>query len=238
MRIIGLPRSGEVRFEGRKVALGEAFSVDHFMTGTFKPDGTMLGPIGTLDLLVEDGRGGSVIGSLPIAVLSAGQLRVVGDHAPPAVLQAPAPVSVGTEPDAAKPVITPFSPAPPSPTAQFVGGSSFADISVARASPVQPSSAHSLDAPSGLAEARILALGVPCALIDVWEAQSPSQPAHLLVSGPALPGAAFNSFIRQIEVPGHPVGVATEPLDPGHCDALAVMTDLVRRTREQRALRL
>jgi hypothetical protein len=106
----------------------------------------------------------------------------------------------------------------------------------ARVSPAQPPQAYT--APLGLADARTLALGVPCALIDVREAQPHTQPARLLISGPTLPGAAFDSFIRQIEVPGRSVGVATEPIDPGHCAALAVMTDLVRGSREQHPLRL
>ena len=32
------------------------------MTATYKPDGKTKGAVGTLDILVEDGRGGSVIG--------------------------------------------------------------------------------------------------------------------------------------------------------------------------------
>ena len=60
VRIIGLPHSGEVRVDARRAGSGEAFALDRFMTGTFKPDGKMLGPIGTLDILVEDGRGGSM----------------------------------------------------------------------------------------------------------------------------------------------------------------------------------
>src|SRR3954464_1965026 len=69
-RITGLPRSGEVRVEGRPVTPGAAFTVDRFATATYKPDGRATGPVGTLDILVEDGRGGSVMGSLPITVLS------------------------------------------------------------------------------------------------------------------------------------------------------------------------
>jgi hypothetical protein len=233
VRIIGLPRGGEVRVEGRKAALGEAFSVDHFMTGTFKPDGTMFGPIGTLDILVEDGRGGSVTGSLPVVVVST-QVPAASQP-PPAALQAPASVSARPQPDVARPVATAVPPAPstpPSPT-DSPGPGTLAS----RAAQTAP--APSLAAPFGLAEARTLALGVPCALIDVRESDSPTQPARLMVSGPTMPGAAFNSFVRQVEAPGRAVGVATEPLDPGHCAALAVVTDLVRRTREHgAALRL
>jgi hypothetical protein len=240
VRIVGLPRSGEVRVEGRRAALGEAFSTDHFMAGTFKPDGTMFGPIGTLDILVEDGRGGSAMGSLPIIVLPSSQPpAAAAKQLSPATSQATAPVLTSPEPTATKPLATAPSSTTtpsPSPTALSLGGSFSPGTSIARTAPGQPS--PSLAAPPDLAEARTLALSVPCALIDVREAQSPSQPARLLVSGPTLPGAAFDSFIRQIEAPGRAVGVATEPLDPGHCAALAVMTDLVRRSREQRALRL
>jgi formylglycine-generating enzyme required for sulfatase activity len=74
VRITGLPRSGEVRIEGRLVTPGAVYSADRFATATYKP-GTMLGDVGTLDILVEDGRGGSVLGSLPVSV--------VGSNRPP-----------------------------------------------------------------------------------------------------------------------------------------------------------
>jgi hypothetical protein len=88
-----------------------------------------------------------------------------------------------------------------------------------------------------VAEARTLALGLPCALIDIRETQSLGRPARLLVSGPALPGAAFDAFLNRIQYP-HDIVIATEPLDPGHCAPLAVMTDLVRHSREHAPLRL
>ena len=77
VRVIGLPRSGEVRIDGRVVAVNTVFSVDRFMTATYKPVGQTLGAVGTVDILVEDGRGGSVTGSLPITVASS--------HHPPVV---------------------------------------------------------------------------------------------------------------------------------------------------------
>ena len=55
--------------EGRLVTPGAVFNADRFATATYKPDGSMLGPVGTLDVLVEDGRGGSVLGSVAITVL-------------------------------------------------------------------------------------------------------------------------------------------------------------------------
>ena len=69
IRITGLPRSGEVRIEGRVVTPGAVYAADRFAAATYKPEGRTLGPVGTLDILVEDGRGGSVMGSLPISVI-------------------------------------------------------------------------------------------------------------------------------------------------------------------------
>ena len=77
VRITGLPRSGEVRVEGRPVTPGAVFAADRFATATYKPDGRATGPVGTLDILVEDGRGGSVMGSLAITVLPSNRPPVV-----------------------------------------------------------------------------------------------------------------------------------------------------------------
>jgi hypothetical protein len=478
VRIIGLPRGGEARVEGRKVTLGEAFSVEHFMTGTFKPDGTMSGPTGTLDILVEDGRGGSAVGSLPVVVMpsnpvqraqtalrdsplasprhepGSGEANATSVTPPPLANSslanpslraapaqlAPAPVApaqqgpaqqgpaqqglgqlAAAQPGPAKtPPTQPPSPAaaqqqpaqvatsqpgpaktaptqPPSPAAaqqqpaQVAGAQpgpakatptqpsapvapaqqgsvqvAGAQPGPAKATPTQPSApvtpaqqgpapvapaqqgpaqvaatqpgtakeassqppasaapaqqgaaqvaaaqpgttktashqttqatpaqppptqaaptqpppqvapaqsapaqsaptqaalaqplppqivppqpppaqialATPLAVPFRLAQMRTLALRVPCALVDVREAKSPNQPDRLLVSGLTLPGAAFDAFLRQVEVeapPGLAVGVSTEPLDSGHCTALGVMTELVRRTRERGAMRL
>ena len=49
---------------------GAVYSVDRFATATYKPTGSTLGDVGTLDILVEDGRGGSVLGSLPISIIA------------------------------------------------------------------------------------------------------------------------------------------------------------------------
>ena len=76
IRITGLPRSGEVRIEGRVVTPGAVFAADRFATATYKPEGRALGPVGTLDILVEDGRGGSVMGSLPISVIPSNRAPV------------------------------------------------------------------------------------------------------------------------------------------------------------------
>jgi formylglycine-generating enzyme required for sulfatase activity len=70
VRIAGLPRSGEVRIEGKLVTPGAVYSVESFAMATYKPAGNALGDVGTVDILVEDGRGGSVLGSLPISVVA------------------------------------------------------------------------------------------------------------------------------------------------------------------------
>ncbi|CAH2604042.1 SUMF1/EgtB/PvdO family nonheme iron enzyme [Rhodovastum atsumiense] len=97
VRVIGLPRSGEVRVEGRIVASGEVFSVDRFMTATFKPDGRAFGPVGTLDILVEDGRGGDLTASLPVAVRPANRPPAV--EAPRTLRLAPAALGIGVPND-------------------------------------------------------------------------------------------------------------------------------------------
>ncbi len=82
VRIIGLPRSGEVRIDGRPVRPNDLFPAEKFTAATFKPDGKMLGPVGSVDILVEDGRGGSAMGTLPIAVTSSNHPPVVDRAAP------------------------------------------------------------------------------------------------------------------------------------------------------------
>ncbi|MGE0224451.1 MAG: SUMF1/EgtB/PvdO family nonheme iron enzyme [Acetobacteraceae bacterium] len=98
LRIIGLPRSGEIRVEGRTVTLNSVYSTVQFQTATYKPDGKILGAVGTLDILVEDGRGGSVAGSLPISVKSSHHPPVVADvgkiHVIQQALSIPPPTSV------------------------------------------------------------------------------------------------------------------------------------------------
>jgi formylglycine-generating enzyme required for sulfatase activity len=88
IRVIGLPRSGEVRIDGKAVAVNTVVSAERFKTATFKPDGKSLGPAGSVEILVEDGRGGSVTASLPITVRSS-------HHAP--VLTGPSRVQVAQQ---------------------------------------------------------------------------------------------------------------------------------------------
>nr|WP_294550323.1 SUMF1/EgtB/PvdO family nonheme iron enzyme [uncultured Rhodopila sp.] len=87
-RLIGLPRFGEVRIDGHTVALNTVVSAEKLKTAVYKPDGKTIGAAGTLDILIEDGRGGSVTASLPITVRSS--------HHPP-VLSGPGHVQVAQQ---------------------------------------------------------------------------------------------------------------------------------------------
>jgi formylglycine-generating enzyme required for sulfatase activity len=102
IRIIGLPRFGEVRIAGQTVRLNTVVSAEYFKTATYKPDGTSFGPAGTFDILVEDGRGGSITASLPITVQSSHHPPVVTGPARVQVAQQllgiPAPVSPDGDP--------------------------------------------------------------------------------------------------------------------------------------------
>jgi formylglycine-generating enzyme required for sulfatase activity len=70
VRVIGLPRSGEIRVAGMLVTPGAVFTAERLATATFKPTGSTVGEVGTFDILVEDGRGGSVLASLPITIIA------------------------------------------------------------------------------------------------------------------------------------------------------------------------
>ena len=86
VRVTGLPRSGEIRIQGMLVTPGAVFTVERFATATFKPSGTSLGEVGTFDILVEDGRGGSVLASLPISVIASNRPPDGRSSPPPADL--------------------------------------------------------------------------------------------------------------------------------------------------------
>jgi formylglycine-generating enzyme required for sulfatase activity len=102
IRFIGLPRFGEVRVDGRPITLNSVISAEHFKTAQYKQDGKSIGPAGTLDILVEDGRGGSATGSLPITVRSSHHAPVLGRpgrvEVAQQVLGIPVPVSPDGDP--------------------------------------------------------------------------------------------------------------------------------------------
>jgi formylglycine-generating enzyme required for sulfatase activity len=99
IRIIGLPRSGEVRIDGRAVVMNTVISAERFKTAQFKPDGKSVGPAGSLDILVEDGRGGSITASLPITVRSSHHAPVLGGPSRVEVAQQVLGIPVPVSPD-------------------------------------------------------------------------------------------------------------------------------------------
>ena len=77
VRIVGLPHAGEVLIGGKQVATNDVVTLEKFMTATYKPDGKSHGQVGTFDFVVDDGRGGNVMGSLPIVVTNSNRPPVV-----------------------------------------------------------------------------------------------------------------------------------------------------------------
>ena len=77
VRVIGLPRAGEIRIDGKVAGPNDVVSLEKFMTATYKSDGKTLGRVGTFDFLVEDGRGGNAMGVLPITVTTSNHPPVV-----------------------------------------------------------------------------------------------------------------------------------------------------------------
>ena len=65
MRVTGMPRSGEIRIDGR---LRGHLRADKLAAATLQAGGRRLGDHRDIDILVEDGHGGSVLGSLAISV--------------------------------------------------------------------------------------------------------------------------------------------------------------------------
>src|SRR3954454_5272314 len=88
IRIIGLPRFGEVRVDGKTISLNTVISAEKLKTAVYKPDGKSIGSAGTVDMLIEDGRGGSITASLPITARSS--------HHPP-ILGGPNRIEVGQQ---------------------------------------------------------------------------------------------------------------------------------------------
>jgi formylglycine-generating enzyme required for sulfatase activity len=106
VRITGLPRSGEVRIEGRLVTPGAVYGVDRFATATYKPTGTTLGDVGTLDILVEDGRGGSVLGSLPVSIVASNRPPVAESRRRLRIYTGALGITQPTDPDGDKLTVT------------------------------------------------------------------------------------------------------------------------------------
>ena len=77
VRFTGVPRYGEVQIEGRKVQPDAIMPAEKLSLVTYKPELGRNGAAGTLDILVEDGRGGAVVGSIGITVIPSNHPPVV-----------------------------------------------------------------------------------------------------------------------------------------------------------------
>lgn len=77
VRVVGLPQAGQIRIDGKQVADNDVVTLEKFMTATYKPDKTAHGSVGSFDFLVDDGRGGTVAGSVPITVTASNHPPVV-----------------------------------------------------------------------------------------------------------------------------------------------------------------
>jgi formylglycine-generating enzyme required for sulfatase activity len=106
VRVIGLPRSGEIRIAGLPVTPGAVFTVERFATATFKPTGSMIGNVGTFDILVEDGRGGSVTASLPITIISSNRPPVAEPRRHLRIYTGALGITQPTDPDGDKLTVT------------------------------------------------------------------------------------------------------------------------------------
>jgi formylglycine-generating enzyme required for sulfatase activity len=99
VRVVGLPRAGEVRIDGKQIAANDVVTLEKFMTATYKPDGKTHGEVGTFDFLVEDGRGGNVMGSVPIVVTSSNRPPVVEAERVARIFPGALGIATPTDPD-------------------------------------------------------------------------------------------------------------------------------------------
>ena len=106
MRVAGLPRSGEIRIDGKPVAPGAIYAADKLATATYKPIGSALGDVGTFDILVEDGHGGSVLGSLPISVIASNRPPAVEARRGLRIYTGALGIATPTDPDGDKLAVT------------------------------------------------------------------------------------------------------------------------------------
>jgi formylglycine-generating enzyme required for sulfatase activity len=106
IRITGLPRSGEVRVEGKPASQDELYTVERFATATYRPAPNARGDVGSVDILVEDGRSGSVMGSLPISVLAINRPPVVEARRRLRIYTGALGIAAPTDPDGDKLTLT------------------------------------------------------------------------------------------------------------------------------------
>ena len=99
VRIKALPQAGQVEIDGKQVATNDVVPLEKFMTAIYKPSGTAHGSVGTLDFLIDDGRGGNVTASLPIIVTASNHAPVVEPERVAQIFAGSLAIIVPTDPD-------------------------------------------------------------------------------------------------------------------------------------------
>ena len=148
--------------------------------------------------------------------------RVETPGVPPPAVE---PSAAMTAPQSPMPAPTQLLPTPPQELASIL------PVPVPVPVPALPAPVPSV--PFDFTGARSLAQGVPCALLDIRERATPQNIVPRELFGPALPGAEFDAFLRQLREQYGPMQIATQPLASGHCAAMSAVADLVRRSRAQ-----
>jgi len=117
-------------------------------------------------------------------------------------------------------------PAPPIPAPSLSRPSTTTTMAEPAPNPVMPPGLIPLG------DAQALAAGIPCSLINVSETTSANIKSRLHVSGPMLPGAAFDAFLGRLRGPDRLLDVTTDRIEPGECAALDAVADRVRHSRD------
>ena len=152
---------------------------------------------------------------------------------PPPRIETPLASPPAVEPSATTSAPQDTAPAPPPAPPKELASISPAPV------PALPAPAPAPPPSFDFTGARSLARGVPCALLDVRERATPQGIVPAELFGPALPGAEFDAFLRQLRGQFGSMQINTQPLASGHCAAVSALGELVRQTREQgRALRI
>lgn len=145
-----------------------------------------------------------------------------------APLTAAPPTSAPPTPTPATSALAPPTPVPPAPSPTVPLPPTAAPFEAAVPPAAKP-------APTSVAEARNLALGLPCAVVDVANAGASG---GLRLSGLALPGILFDAFQQDLKRGDQPLQIATERIELGQCAALEAVANHVRRSRDANGLRI
>ncbi|HLO79035.1 MAG TPA: SUMF1/EgtB/PvdO family nonheme iron enzyme [Magnetospirillum sp.] len=99
VRITGLPKGGNLKFGDRVLLIGDSLTTEQLAKLTFTPDGSFAGQAGPLTFTVEDGRGGSVSGSLFLKLVPANRPPMVEGDKTVRTVALPLGLKVPVDPD-------------------------------------------------------------------------------------------------------------------------------------------